>query len=312
MKKIILFSFLSSLIYSVTIIGQNKPTVQWVDIPSGTFTMGSSTREGETKHTVTVNAFKISKFEITLEQFKTFIEATGYKTSAENYTSKDYPFSNDEYYNPGSYIVKSGNLKFKSGVNWKCDTKGKRRPISEYNYPVIHVSWFDAKAFAAWMGYRLPTEAEWEYACRAGTTTKFNTGDILDTSQANFQITNSNLDLRSTMPVCSFPSNNWGLCDMHGNVSEWCNDLYEQYNSNDQANPTGARLKSTIGSYQASSEGGVTTSRMMSITLTDQYDRVFRGGDWYDNSINCESSYRRHVPSVYRSCYIGFRIVSTK
>lgn len=89
---------------------------------------------------------------------------------------------------------------------------------------MINVSWDDATAFAKWMGCRLPTEAEWEYACRAGSTTPYNTGENLTTSQANY-------DFTLTSSRMLFLPNTWGLYDMHGNVWEWCSDWHGDYPS---------------------------------------------------------------------------------
>ena len=228
-----------------------KPTIEWVSIPAGTFTMGSPTSEAdrmndETQHQVTLSAFKMSKYEITFEQYDVFCEATG----------REKP--DDE--------------------GWG---RGKR--------PVINVSWYDAIAFAEWMGCRLPTEAEWEYACRAGTTTPFNTGNNLTTSQANYNGNgpyNNNAKgeyRRKTMPVGSFAPNAWGLYDMHGNVWEWCSDWYGDYPNTAQTNPKGP----ASGSY-----------------------RVIRGGSWADYAGSCRSAYRDRSTPGRCNRSMGFRLVS--
>jgi formylglycine-generating enzyme required for sulfatase activity len=230
-----------------------KPTIAWVSIPAGTFTMGSPTSEvgrssDETQHQVTLSAFKMSKYEVTFEQYDLFCDATGRSKPS------------DEGWGRG-------------------------------NRPVINVSWDDASAFAEWMGCRLPTEAEWEYAARAGTTTPFNTGNNLTTAQANYNgnypyNNNAKGEYRQkTMPAGSFAANAYGLFDMHGNVLEWCSDWYGDYSTSAQTNPKGA----SSGSF-----------------------RVYRGGGWCSYAFHCRSASRsRNAPDTRDDC-IGFRLVSPK
>ena len=159
-----------------------KPVIEWVDIPSGKFIMGSHSSEekildNERQHKVRISAFKMSKYEISVSQFKAFIDATGYVTDAEKYTGLD---------GVGSITWPDPEFKTVPGVTWRCDERGNLLDESDYNRPVIFVSWRDATAFARWMNCRLPTEAEWEYACRAGSTTPFNTGEKLSTLKANY------------------------------------------------------------------------------------------------------------------------------
>jgi len=217
-------------------------------IPAGTFTMGSPAsevgrRSDETQHQVTLSAFKMSKYEVTFEQYDLFCDATG----------RSKP--NDEGWGRG-------------------------------NRPVINVSWHDATAFAEWMGCRLPTEAEWEYACRAGTTTPFSTGNNLTTSQANYDGNypyNNNAKgeyRKKTLQVGSFAANAYGLFDMHGNVWEWCSDWYGDYSTSAQTNPKGA----SSGSH-----------------------RVIRGGSWIINAPSCRAADRYDITPVYRNSTIGFR-----
>jgi formylglycine-generating enzyme len=267
-------------------VSAQKPIIEWVTIPSGTYTMGSPINEhgrfdDETQHQVTISAFKMSKYEVTVSQFKAFVDATGYITDAEKGTGGV------------SGSVKWSGTKFEciAGVNWKCDSKGIQRPKSEYNHPVIHISWNDAQAFARWMGCRLPTEAEWEYACRAGTTTPFNTGTSLKTSQADF---NGNMPYNSgekgenrekTMPVGSFLPNAWGLYDMHGNVWEWCNDWYGVYSIKAQTNPQGPATGPS---------------------------RVTRGGSWFNSANANRSAARQGSNPAHRNYFLGIRLVSNK
>jgi len=158
--------------------------------------------------------------------------------------------------------------------------------------PVETVSWDDIQGFLsrAGDGLRLPTEAEWEYACRAGTPTPFHFGSTISTSQANYdgdyayRSRSRGVYREKTMPVGSFSPNAWGLYDMHGNVWEWCADWYgESY--------YGQRRRADL---QGPASG--------------QY-RVLRGGSWCDLPNCVRSAVRnRNVPTLRRS-YFGFRVV---
>ena len=174
------------------------------------------------------------------------------------------------------------------------------RSQSEENHPVLRVSWNDAVAYSKWFSaksgrhFRLPTEAEWEYACRAGSSTPFNTGENITTSQANY---NGNYpynkypkgDARqNTVPVDSFAPNAWGLYNMHGNVFEWCSDWYSgMYYDECKAkgmvtDPAGPAM----GSY-----------------------RVIRGGSWLNNAVYCRSADRRFSSPHNKLSLLGFRLV---
>jgi len=161
------------------------------------------------------------------------------------------------------------------------------------NCPVEQVSWNDVQVFIRRLNkkpgriYRLPTEAEWEHACRAGTSGPFNTGDCLSLDQANYDGDfplpgcPDGLKRKKTVPVKRFVPNAWGLYDMHGNVWEWCSDWYGTYHS--------VRDKNPVGPSSGSS-------------------RVFRGGGWGSGARGCRSADRNWRPPDFKSGIIGFRL----
>jgi len=279
-----LFLIVAVLLLSSNALAQ-KPVIEWRKIPAGTFIMGSPNSEPgrntiETQHQVRLSEFKLSKYEVTVKQFKAFVDATGYVTDAENGVGGKV----------GSIVWTGTALDYKTEANWRCNEKGNPRRPNEYNCPVVHVSWNDAEAFAEWMGCRLPTEAEWEYACRAGTTTIFNLGNNLTTSQANYDGNSSFKNSRSEfrekiMVVGCFTPNKWGLFDMHGNVCEWCSDWYGDYPTKAQINP----------------KGPATGKR-----------RTSRGGGWMYNAQRIRSADRGADLPANRTCYRGFRLAGSE
>jgi formylglycine-generating enzyme required for sulfatase activity len=125
--------------------------------------------------------------------------------------------------------------------------RGKGGASKEDNEPVTWVTWQQAADFCAWLAkkegkpYRLPTEAEWEYACRAGTTTAYSFGDMLTPEVANFGLAPDGKRKITTVPVGSYKPSSWGLYDMHGNVAEWCLDWYGPYEAGEQSDPVGRK-----------------------------------------------------------------------
>lgn len=144
------------------------------------------------------------------------------------------------------------------------------------NWPVEWVTWYGSKACALYYGLDLPTESEWEYACRGGKQYKYGTDDgTLSTSKANYT------GIIHPVAVGSYPNNPFGLFDMSGNVCEWCHDWYGTYPSGNVNNPTGA----PSGSY-----------------------RVMRGGGWFLDGY-CRSADRSYNPPDIGTISLGFRVV---
>jgi formylglycine-generating enzyme required for sulfatase activity len=227
-------------------------------IPAGKFRMGDIQRTGynneQPLHEVSMERFAIGRYPVTVYEFKQFVNATGYKTEAEKGHETD--------------VLK--------GLNWRNPSFSQTD-----NHPVVCVTWNDALAYIEWLSeqtrqkYRLPTEAEWEYAARAGTETKYWWGNDIDESKANYS-----WNLTKTSPVGSYAANKFGLYDTVGNVWEWiCSEYTNKYNGNEKQCVTNA-------------------SRF-----------VLRGGSWYDVSGFVRSASRdRNTPTV-RDVIYGFRMV---
>ncbi len=236
------------------------PGMVWIE--GGAYTRGA-TQQGEypreyPPHRVEVSGFFMDTTEVTNAQYSEFVAATGYITIAERPVDwdemvKEVPPGTtkpaDSLLAPGSLIfsppaeiVSLDNhfqwWSWKNGVNWK-HPEGSDSDISQrMNHSVVHMAYADAKAYCAWKGGRLPTEAEWEYAARGGLEGKrFSWGDedplvnplLANIYQGVFPTENTAEDgFPGTSPVGSFPPNNYGLYDMAGNVWEWCSDLFNQ------------------------------------------------------------------------------------
>jgi len=209
--------------------------IELVYIRGGSFEMGSDKGESDEKpmHTVTLSNYFIGKYEVTVGQFRKFIEATGYKTSAD--------------LNGGSYLWNGSQWKLQADVNWEHDALGFKRPESEENHPVIHVSWTDAMQYTQWLSsvtgkaYRLPTEAEWEFAARGGMSSNGYT--FAGSNDINLVAWSLDNKSNQTYPVGKKQPNELGIYDMTGNVWEWCNDWYDTdfYSKSPSTNPQGAK-----------------------------------------------------------------------
>lgn len=221
---------------------------EMIRIEGGSFTRGATgfyPDEGPPSE-VRVGGFWIDRFEVTNARFGEFVAATGYVTVAERQPDpEDFPGGDPALLEPGSVVFTmptdaAGNLaqwwRFVPGANWR-EPGGPGSSIGGLeNYPVVHVTYQDAKAFAEWLGHDLPSEAQWEYAARGGLDQAvYAWGDeyLVDgrhqanTWQGVFPVMNSREDLFSgAAPVGCFPANGYGLYDMIGNVWEWVDDWY--------------------------------------------------------------------------------------
>ena len=235
------------------------PMPEMVVIPAGSFLMGclsGSCYRNEPVHSVRIASFEMSKYEVTFEEYDAFTDTTGRERT------------DDE--------------------GWG---RGRR--------PVINVSWHDAVAYTQWLSsqtgknYRLPSEAEWEYAARAGSTTRYSWGNDIGRNRANCDGCGSQWDDRQTAPVGSFRDNRWGLHDMHGNVEEWVQDCW---NRSYRGAPTDGSAWEDCGTDSGLFGKYVRT------------DRGVRGGSFYTSKYDLESEHRDWFNPWSRSGGSGFRV----
>jgi formylglycine-generating enzyme len=279
----------------------NSVGMKLVLVRKGGFTMGSAELPSEKPiHKVRITKdFYLAAHPVTVGQFKAFVKDTDHKTDAEK--------------GKGAlgFDLKARWFAAKGAHNW-------RRPGFEQadDHPVVCVSWHDADAFCKWLSkkekkaYRLPTEAEFEYAARAGTTTRFSSGDadvgLKDTANCADQALLKKMDKKIvamnaappgnksggvaawddghsfTSPVGKFKPNPWGLYDVHGNVWTWCADWTVRYQEGAQDDPTGP--------------AGPTSGR------------VIRGGAWFVGPLRCRSANRVQRAPEASFCYVGIRV----
>lgn len=230
-----------------------------VFIPSGSFLMGSNGfyREERPARQVCTQAFWIDRYPVTNAQFRRFVEATGYGTLSERVPTREmYPEAAPEFLVPGSLVfVKPSRpvslrdhrawWAYVPGADWRHPTGPNSSIIDKDNHPVVHVTFEDAQAYAAWSGKELPTEVEWEFAARGGLDgAVYSWGDearpegrfMANTWQGRFPFENIAEDgYEGTSPVDTFPPNGYGLHDMVGNVWEWTTTLFAPQNGADQS-----------------------------------------------------------------------------
>jgi formylglycine-generating enzyme required for sulfatase activity len=226
-----------------------------VELPGGSYRMGATRfyPEEAPVHTVTVAPFAIERHPVTNAQFAEFVDATGYLTIAEQALDpEDYPGVAQQDLVPGALVFTptAGPVDLRDWRQWWNWVPGAswRQPFGpdsdisdisdisdKLDHPVVQIAYPDAAAYAAWAGRRLPTEAEWEYAARGGTTATYAWGDdampdgrlMANTWQGRFPYRNDGaLGWRGTSPVGTFPANGFGLFDMIGNVWEWTTTVF--------------------------------------------------------------------------------------
>ncbi len=304
----------------------NSIGMKLVTIPAGVFLMGAEEDRADTlnkftycdpkwldgelpRHKVRITkAFDMGQHEVTLAQFLKFYHAANYKVEIERDGKPSWGYQDGK-------LIESNRFRPWAPLAWK----------PEMDHPVIYVSWNDAVAFCEWLSkkegktYRLPTEAEWEYACRAGSNSRYHFGDdpeelirFANAADADRKALSPNAIIASfdkdgkktdieipfpflsrrdgyawTAPVGKFRPNAFGLYDMHGNALEWCSDWYgEDYYS-----------KSPVDDPQGASAGS---------------SRVLRGGGFGGTPVALRCARRDDAEPSYRDCNLGFRVVCVR
>ncbi len=262
---------------ATTITDPDFETPPLVKVAGGTFRMGSddpaSLPNAQPVHAVNIAPFSIGKYEVTVREFSHFISETKYVTTADTvgfswiYNGRDW--------------VKGVN------VNWTNDIRGKLIEVKDMDLPVIHVSWQDAQHYCEWLSkktgqtFRLPTEAEWEYAARGGNKSGgfmyagANSLDLVGWFESNSK--------KNVSKIGKKQPNELGIYDMSGNVMEWCYDFYNE-NHYAAANPD-----DIFGPLSGT-------------------EKVARGGSWFTDDLLCRTTFRMAFPEDSRGGNIGFRI----
>jgi sulfatase modifying factor 1 len=338
MKRILLFLGLAAAAFAAAFATTRlfhptpKAPTGMVWIPGGEFVMGSAhakaQRNEQPAHPVKVDGFWMDEHEVTNAEFRQFVEATGYVTTAEKppdweemrkqlppdtpKPAADKLVAGSMVFSPTAAAVPLTDSaqwwKWVPGACWKHPEGPDSTLDGRDDHPVVQVSWDDAVAYTKWAGKRLPTEAEWEFAARGGLAgKKYPWGDdppAEDSQRANIwqgDFPHKNLKLDGydrTAPVKSYPKNDYGLCDMAGNVWEWCSDWY-------RADAYVRRGGDAVVNPQGPSES-------FDPNEPREPRRVTRGGSFLCHVSYCESyrpGARRGTAPDTGMSHIGFRCV---
>ncbi len=316
--------------------GRNNLGMEFVRLPAGEYRRGfdrgepnefellhrystepNTNREGPAHRVVLTRPFEVARTEVTVGQFRRFVQATGYVTDAEK-NGGGYGFFPEETF----YVDRFAQAE---NVTWR--TPGFDQTD---RHPVVVVSWNDAQAFCKWLSqqegrtYRLPTEAEWEYACRAGSPDWYAWGKDPDGAYVHGNVADATLEARFegttryqravrlepgdgdgvvfTAPVASYRASAWGLFDMHGNVWEWCQDRWSDDTYERQLLGLSRREWTQVG---------VTDPFFDTETSQHEYGdwRVLRGGAWTTAPLSVRASIRTFLEAGDGFVYTGFRVV---
>lgn len=276
-RRIMLFSRCKKIAVTLAIIlctpcfPESATADEFVPVPGGCFLMGNGFSDGyfleNPVHEVCLEQFSLGRFDVTVGDFKRFVTETGYRTEAEH--------------GNGCYMYDGSAWSKETAANWRFPGF-----IQTDSHPVVCVSWNDADAYAKWLSgrdkrtYRLPSEAQWEYAARGGgRIERYAGGDNVDA--VAWYSANSG---GSTHPVGQKKGNALGLYDMSGNVWQWTADWYAEryYRESPKDNPPGP----AVGTK-----------------------KIFRGGSWFYDARGVRASYRDFAVPSYRSSYLGFRLL---
>ena len=333
MNRNLLIAFAILMLPFAARAADGPPGMVW--IPGGDFVMGDDGPDARPDegplHPVRVGGFWMDATEVTNAEFAAFVNATGYVTTAEQVPDiegimkqlppgtppppKELLVAGSLVFNPPNHAVPLNNAAqwwlWTTGADWRHPEGPKSNIKNRDHHPVVHVSWFDAQAYAKWAGKRLPTEAEWEFAARGGLHRQPYTWggespakgkNKANIWQGSFPDNNTTRDgFARTAPVKSFPPNGYGLYEMGGNVWEWCGDWYRH------------------DYYRGQKANGLSLNPTGPLSSFDPHEptvpkRVQRGGSFLCHESYCSSyrvSARMKTSPDTGLAHSGFRCVMT-